>query len=105
MSRRSRRAGVKRRRLGRGAATCGCRPALLGFDRDGAAWVVRPAGVVERVEVPTGKVTRTVKLPFDNGAWGRLVLSPDGRWLAVGGGTTFAVRRTAADADWVIVSR
>src|SRR5205814_7939915 len=49
------------------------RPALLGFDRDGAAWVVRSTAVVERVEVPTGKVTRTEKLPFDAGAWGRLV--------------------------------
>jgi hypothetical protein len=81
------------------------RPAVLGFDPDGGAWVVRSAGAVDRVEVPAGKVTRTIKLPFTAGAWGRLILSPDGRWLALGGGTVFAVRRTAPAADWVVVER
>jgi WD40 repeat protein len=78
---------------------------VLGFDRDGGVWVVRPAGVVDRVEIPSGKVTQTVKVPFTAGAWGRLILSPDGRWLALGGGTVFAVRRTDPAADWREVER
>jgi WD40 repeat protein len=81
------------------------RPAVLGFDGDSAAWVVRSAGVVDRVELPRGRVTRSIRLPFDAGSWGRVVLSPDGRWLALGGGTVFAVRRTDADADWVVVEK
>ncbi|MBX9627434.1 MAG: hypothetical protein K2X82_26760 [Gemmataceae bacterium] len=81
------------------------RPAVLGFDRDGGAWVGRSAGEIDRVEVPTAKVTRTIKVPAAAGAWGRLILSPDGRWLALGGGTAFAVRRTDAGADWRVVER
>lgn len=81
------------------------RPTVLGFDRDGGAWVGRSAGTINRLEVPSGKVTRSVGLPFGTGGWGRLTLSPDGGWLAVGGGTTFAVRRTDPAADWQVVER
>ncbi|MBX9582296.1 MAG: WD40 repeat domain-containing protein [Gemmataceae bacterium] len=77
----------------------------LGFDQDGGAWVVRPAGVIDRVEVPSGRVTRSIQVPFTAGAVGRLILSPDGRWLALGGGTVFAVRRTDPAADWRVVER
>ncbi len=81
------------------------RPMLLGFDGGGAAWVVRPAGAVDLVAVPTGKVVRSIELPFTAGAWGRLMMSPDGNWLALGGGTRFAIRRTTADADWIVIKR
>lgn len=78
---------------------------VLGFDPVGGAWVVRPTGVVERVELPAGKVTSTIRLPFAAESWTRLVLSPDGRRLARGGGTAFAVRPTDPGADWGVVER
>jgi WD40 repeat protein len=80
-------------------------PRLLALDKDGGAWVVRPAGVVNRVEVPSGKVTHTIKLTLTAGDYRRLVVSPGGRWLALGGSTVFAIRSTERDADWIVVER
>jgi WD40 repeat protein len=81
----------------------GWRRELLGLDRDGGVWVVERVGVVKRFDVPSGKLTHTIMLPFTARDFGRVVVSPGGRWLALGGETVFSVRSTDRNANWAVV--
>lgn len=75
----------------------------VGFPSDSELWVLdRPAGEFRLLELPSGKVRRTVA-GFKDVSF--VCLSPDGKRLAASGWEGVAVRSLDPDAKWEVLVR